>query len=169
MGDLNIASNGILVADGDNSKSNCDEGDVDVPGVWRGLYFQSNNVQNELTYCTVSNAGSASFDGNSTKLANIRVALNAKLKISNCTISKSAKDGLYADGLDFDEQNPITSFSNNTFTDNQNYPLSVLGATANVLDAGSSFSGNTKNKVLLRGGQLHGTHVWKKLAAPLFD
>lgn len=165
-GGLSIESNGTLVAVGTLTDTILLKGDVDVPGVWRGIYIKSNNVQNELGYCTIANAGSLSFDGNSTKLANIRVALNGKLKINNCTVAKSAKDGLLVDGLDTDEQNPITAFSKNLFKDNQNYPISAIGATASAIDTGSTFINNAKNKVQLRGGLLYGNHVWKKIKVP---
>ncbi len=157
---------GSFVAAGTASKNIIFKSNQDVAGVWKGIFIRSNNVLNEINYCQISNGGSASFDGNSTKLANIRLALDAKLKLQNSTISKSAKDGLLADGLDFDELNPIASFSNNVFTGNQNYPISVLGASANVLDQASVYTANTNNKVLLRGGHLYGTHTWKKLAVP---
>ncbi|MBK7148194.1 MAG: hypothetical protein IPH78_05060 [Bacteroidetes bacterium] len=162
-----IETSGSLSAMGTASSPIVFKSENDVTGVWKGLYFKSNNVLNELNYCTVSNAGASSFDGNITKLANVRVALSAKLKLQNSTISKSAKDGLLVDGLDSDELNPITQFSNNTFSGNQNFPISALGSIAHVLDGTvSTFTGNTYNKVLLRGGRLFGTHIWKKMNVP---
>jgi hypothetical protein len=162
-----VETTGSLVAVGTSSKEIIFKSEEDVAGVWKGIYIKSNNVLNELNYCRISNGGSASFDGNTTKLANVRVALNAKLKIQNSTISKSAKDGLLVDGLDSDALNPITAFANNTFTGNLNYPISALGSIGNVLDGtGSTYTGNTYNKVLLRGGRLYGAHTWKKMNVP---
>ena len=162
-----IETSGSLSAVGTASNPIVLKSENDVTGVWKGLYFKSNNVLNELNYCTVSNAGASSFDGNITKLANLRVALSAKLKLQNSVITKSAKDGLLVDGLDSDELNPITLFSNNQFIANQNFPISALGSIAHVLDGtGSLFAGNTYNKVLLRGGRLFGTHIWKKMNVP---
>lgn len=164
---IDIENGGSLSAIGTIDKPIIMKGDVDAAGVWKGLFFRSNNVLNELNYCTVSNAGNSSFDGNTTKRANIRVANNAQLKIRNSTVSKSGKDGLYVDGLDFDAVNPITVFSNNLFTGNQGYPISTIAATGNVLDGTvSSFTGNTNNKVLFRGGRMYGAHTWKKLNVP---
>jgi hypothetical protein len=162
-----IESAGSLVAAGTSVKPIQLKGDEDIAGVWKGLYIKSNNVLNELNYCTISNGGSESFDGNTARLANIRVASSAKLKLQNSVVSKSAKDGLYVDGFDTDEANPVTAFSNNQFTGNMNYPVSTIGGTANVLDGESSiYTGNVNNKILLRGGRLFGTHVWKKMAIP---
>ncbi|MDW8419299.1 MAG: hypothetical protein RML37_07770, partial [Chitinophagales bacterium] len=155
-----INSGGALKAVGTTDKKIEFKGETDVQGAWKGLYFKSNSVFNELNHCIVANAGSASFDGNAARKANIRVALNAQLKIRNTIVSKSAKDGLYVDGLESDELNPITSFSMNEFTQNAEYPISAIGPTATQLDGMSStFTGNGRNKVLLRGGRLHGAHT----------
>ncbi|MFN8287970.1 MAG: hypothetical protein U0V74_14530 [Chitinophagales bacterium] len=160
---IRIASGGSLKAIGTATNPIVLKGNVDAAGVWKGLYFQSNSVENELNYCTISNGGSASFDGNNTRKANIRVANNAQLKIRNSTVSKSAYDGLYVDGLDVDAINPVTVFNNNTFSDNQNYPVSTIGAMVTVMDGTTSqFTGNTKNKILVRGGRLYGNHTWNK-------
>ncbi|MCS6818554.1 MAG: hypothetical protein NZ522_01285, partial [Chitinophagales bacterium] len=79
------------------------------------------------------------------------------------------KDGLYVDGLESDELNPITSFSMNEFTQNAEYPISAIGPTATQLDGMSStYTGNGRNKVLLRGGRLHGAHTWKKMSVPYY-
>jgi hypothetical protein len=164
-----IENTGALVASGSAAKNIILKSEQDVAGVWKGIFVKSNDVLNEMNYCRISNGGSASFDGNSTKLANIRVALNAKLKLQNSTISKSAQDGLLCDGLDGDEQSPITLFSGNTFTDNLNYPISALGSIATKLDGtGSVYTGNTYNKILLRGGLLQGANVWTKLSVPYY-
>lgn len=162
-----VESGGVLKAVGTTEKKIEFRGDVDAPGVWKGIYFRSNSVENELSFCLVSNGGSSSFDGVATRKANVRVANNAQLKIRNTEISKSAKDGLYVDGLDHESINPITVFSNNVFTFNQEYPISAIAPTANVLDGlSSTYTDNGKNKILLRGGRMYGTHVWKKHSIP---
>lgn len=162
-----IETGGSLVAAGTLANPIEMKGEVDVPAVWKGLYIKSNNVLNELNYCSVSNGGSGSFDGNSTKVANIRLSLNAKLKLTNSTIRSSGKDGLLVDGLDSDDLNPIASFANNNFKDNLNYPISAIASIATMLDgAASSYTANTNNKILLRGGRMFGAHVWQKMDIP---
>lgn len=162
-----VETGGTLVAAGTSTKEITFKAENDVAGVWRGIYVKSNDVQNELTYCNISNGGGASFDGNTTKLANVRVGINAKLKLLNCVVAKSAKDGLLVDGFDSDNLNPITAFSSNTFNGNQNYPISAIASVGNVLDGtGSTYTGNTYNKVLFRGGRMYGAHTWKKMNVP---
>lgn len=142
-------------------------GSTDTKGAWKGVFVKSNNVANEFSYCTITDGGQSSFDGTDIK-ANLRLALNSKLKISNTTVSKSAKDGLYTEGFDSDFENPITDFSSNTFTDNSNYPISTLASTVNSLDGmGSTFSNNGKEYINVRGGRMYGDHVWNKTQSPI--
>jgi hypothetical protein len=141
-------------------------GDIDVTGVWRGIFFRSNNVLNELNFCKITNAGSASFDGNATNKAAIRVRTLGQLKLRNSVISKNKAHGILVDGLETTSENPITSFANNQFLDNDGYPLSVIGSTITALDANSIFERNTNNKILIRGGRLYGDHTWKKQSIP---
>lgn len=162
-----VETSGALVAVGTPAKGIVFKSEENVPGVWKGIYVKSNNVLNELNYCEVRDGGNSSFDGSTSNVANVRVTIAAKLKIQNSTIAQSGKDGLLVDGLDTDELNPITLFANNTFTNNQNYPISALGVMGNVLDGtASTFTGNTKNRILFRGGRLIGMHVWKKMNVP---
>jgi hypothetical protein len=164
---IRVNSGGALRAVGTAAKKIELKGDIDAAGVWKGLYFLSNNVENELNYCVISNGGSSSFDGNASRKANIRVSNNAQLKLRNSTIAKSAFDGLYVDGLSMDANNPVTVCEANKFLNNQNYPISTIAPLAEKLDGtGTEFSGNSKNKVLLRAGRLYGAHTWKKLSVP---
>jgi hypothetical protein len=164
---ISIETAGSLVAVGTVAKPIQLKGEADIAGVWKGIYIKSSSAINEISYCTISNGGASSFDGNATKLADIRLSLSSKLKLTNSTISKSGKDGLLTDGLDTDTESPVTQFIANTFTGNANYPVSSIAAMANVLDGtGSTYTGNTYNKVLLRGGNLFGSHTWKKLNVP---
>ena len=166
-GGIIVETTGSFLAQGSSVENIIFKGEQDVAGVWKGIYIKSNNVLNEINYCQISNGGSSSFDGNLTKVASIRVALTAQLILQNSTISKSGKDGLLVDGFDTDELNPITLFANNSFVENLNYPISALGAIATELDGDSStYVGNSKNKILLRGGRLFGTHNWKKMNVP---
>ncbi len=158
-----VSNTGSIKAVGTFSQKISMHGSTDVAGSWKGIFLNTSSLNNKFDFCTISGGGQSSFDGHTDWKANLRVALSARVELTNCDISKSGKDGVYVEGFDSDEQNSITSFSNNTFTGNLNYPLSILGATVNELDASSVYIGNTIDKVLVRGGRLFGAHVWKKL------
>jgi len=162
-----VNSGGALVAVGTAAKPINFKSKAATPGLWKGIYFQSNSPLNELNNCTVENAGSASVDGDLSSKAAVRVSATGKLKLTNTKIIGSGYDGLLIDGIVSEQNNPIAAFSNNEFTGNANYPISTLATVLNSLDgAGSQYQGNTQNKILVRGGVLVGTHVWKKLAVP---
>lgn len=164
---IRINNSGSLNAIGTADKNIVFKGDVDITGVWNGLYFIGNSSLNQLNYCQIHNAGKASFDGNTSRKAAIRVALTGRLSLQNSIVAKSGYDGLYVDGLDSDTQNPIAAFSGNQFNGNVNYPVSVISVVANTLDGqGSTYLNNGVNKILLRGGQLYGTHIWKNAGIP---
>lgn len=161
-----VETGGSIVAVGTETKNIIFKDPNDAAGVWKGIYIKSNNVLNELKYCIVSNGGASSFDGNTTKLANIRLALNSKLKLHYTTVAKSAKDGLLIDGLDGDETCPVTYFKANAFIGNLNYPISAIASLGKLLDAETTYTGNTYNKILFRGGRLYGSHIWLKQSVP---
>ncbi len=137
-----------------------------TPGSWKGIWFLSSSNQNVINYCELSGGGQASFNGHDIK-ANIRLTQNGRLSITNSLISNSGRDGLYVDGLSSDALNPIGSLSDNTFSGNLGVPISTTGATLNSMDGvGSSFTSNGMQYILVRGGALYGTHVWKKSNVP---
>lgn len=161
-----VANSGSLSAVGTAAAPINFKAETEVPGFWKGIYFQSNNPLNELNYCTIEYAGSSSFDGNADNKAGVRVSANGKLKITNSKVYGSASNGLLVDGIDAERNNPISSFSNNEFTGN-NFPLSIIAPVINSLDGmGSKYLGNTKNKILVRGGVLVNDHLWKKTPIP---
>jgi len=159
-----VSNTGTIKANGTLSEKISMHGSTDVTGAWKGIFLNTSSLNNQFSFCTITGGGQSSFDGHTDWKANLRVALSARVEITNCEISKSGKDGIYTEGLDSDEQNSITAFSNNTLSNNLNYPISTLGATANVLDVASVYTGNTIDKVLIRGGRLFGAHIWKKLS-----
>jgi len=163
---ITIENNGSLVAAGTVSAPIVFQGSTAQAGVWQGLYIKSNSPENELSYCTISHAGSGSFDGSDVKAA-IRLRQTSLVKILNSTISKSARDGIYIEGLDTDSQNPISVYASNSISECARYPLNILGATVNVLDGiSSTYTANANQYIHIRGGRLYGDHIWKKSSIP---
>ncbi|MFN5317327.1 MAG: hypothetical protein ACK5CY_00645 [Bacteroidia bacterium] len=163
---ITIENNGALVAVGSSAAPIIFQGESSLAGVWQGLYIKSNSPENELRYCTISHTGSGSFDGADIKAA-IRLRQSSLVKILNCTINKSARDGIYIEGFDSDSQNPISVFQSNSISECARYPLNILGATVDVLDGMSStYPSNTNPYINIRGGRLFGDHIWKKTSIP---
>ncbi|MCX7744890.1 MAG: hypothetical protein N2167_10050 [Flavobacteriales bacterium] len=162
-----VENGGAIVAVGNDDDKIEFIGELDQQGVWKGIFIKSNNPLNQISHCIIKNGGSSSLDGISENKANIRVSNNAKLTITNSVISKSGKDGLRVDGIDASENNPLTTCANNTFSNNQNYPVSVPSSCATSFDGLSSiYENNGINKMHLRAGRMIGTHSWKKMNIP---
>jgi len=143
------------------------KGATDVAGSWKGLYFTSNNVLNQLSFVTITGGGSNSFNGHDVK-ANIRVYQTAQLRISNSSINLSLGDGIYTDGTSANELNPLISFTSNSFTGNTAYPLNISAPCASVIDAASTFTANGKQKICVRGGDIMTDQTWQKTQIPFF-
>lgn len=163
-----ISNTGALNAVGTLQKPIVLKGTADSVGVWKGLFFSSgsSSAANELKYCTITNGGSESFDGHADYVANIRVALSAALKISNTEVLKSGKDGLFTEGFDDADLNPIAFFADNYFAGNVGFPISTTAPTVNALDGlGSTYviaPGVHSRYINVRGGRMFGNHTWKR-------
>ncbi len=100
-------------------------------GAWGGVEFRSNRADNMMEYVIVENAGSNSDYGA------ITVAQDARLSIKNCTITRSASNGLYNYGT-------VTSFENNIIRQCDKAPVRIASFDkVFLIDAASQLSENT--------------------------
>jgi hypothetical protein len=67
--------------------------------------------------------------------------------MNHCTIDKSAGNGLFVNGTDSDNNNPLTAYNANTISNCQLYPINAISTIAGSLDGtASSYSGNSNNE-----------------------
>ncbi|HNP19872.1 MAG TPA: hypothetical protein PKL31_15645 [Fulvivirga sp.] len=140
-GGIMVSTGGSLKAVGTGSSIISFKGEQDVRGYWRGITFESNTTDNELTFVSISNGGEAGFDGANLK-ANIMVEGSGRLKITNTTSTKSGGYGLYTRSLD----TTLPDFADNTFTDNV-APVMTRLNHYQYFDSNSDYSGNDKNYI----------------------
>jgi len=112
-GGIRVIDGGSLHAVGTSSNKITFSGEQDLDGYWKGISFESNDDDNELTYVEISNGGEEGFDGANLK-TNIMLDDNARVTITNTTSTKSGGYGLYTRTLEAN----LPDFSNNEFTDN---------------------------------------------------
>ncbi|MEM9857839.1 MAG: hypothetical protein AAF843_10800 [Bacteroidota bacterium] len=158
-----VESGGSLNAVGTATDPIRFEGAQDVRGYWRGLKFETNDINNELTHVIVSNGGQGSFDGSGLK-TNVIVQRDARIKITNTTLTKSDGFGLYWAGSDLN----ISEFSNNTITDNDT-PMRTNFYYFAALDSESDFAGNDNDYIDTEwaGGVPYTENVtWQALNVP---
>ncbi|MEQ8576298.1 MAG: hypothetical protein RIB63_19685, partial [Fulvivirga sp.] len=134
-----------------------------VRGYLKGLTFESNNTNNELTFVVVSNGGEEGFDGANLK-SNIMVDESGRVKITNTTSSKSGGYGLYTSQL----ESALPDFSTNTFTDNV-APVMMRFNHYHYLDSDSDFTGNDDDYIdtyWSNGTDITQNVTWNALTVP---
>lgn len=159
---LEITPTGSLNAVGTITDKIIFKGEQDLPGVWLGLSFHSNNTANELTYVEISNGGADGFDG-ANLLANIMVDDAGRLKMTNTKSSKSAGYGLYTRTLEA----TLVDFANNILTAN-NAPVMTRYNHYHYFDSNSDYSGNTNDYLdsYWSNSGTAQTWTWKTLNVP---
>lgn len=159
---LVIENGGSLKMIGTGAEPITLRGTSEAAGAWKGMFILSDNVENEISYATISGGGQASFNGHDVK-ANIRISNDSRLKLTNSRILNSGRDGIYVDGLDFATNSPVTTFNGNTFSGNAGYPISTIAPMLTIMDGmGSTYTDNIMNMIDVRGGRMLGNHAWQK-------
>ncbi|HPI11355.1 MAG TPA: right-handed parallel beta-helix repeat-containing protein, partial [Catalimonadaceae bacterium] len=136
---------GTIKAEGTAAKPIVIKSESDTKGGWLGIKFQdSNSPLNVMRHVTVTDGGSASFDGDESKKATIQFAGINQLKMKNCTVSNSANWGLYETVT---SNLTLIEFDSNTFSNHTGFPIYIFDATAKSLGSKSTFSGNAKSYI----------------------
>jgi plastocyanin len=131
-----------LIASGESGSPITMTGSQQTAGFWKGILFDSDNPLNVLDYVVVEYAGGENWSVTG-EAANVSLDNNAQATISNSTIRHSAAYGLQAEN---DAQLP--GFSTNVFTLN-NVPILIPTTLWGSLDAGSTYTGNTNDYVVV--------------------
>ena len=157
-----VVKSGHLNAVGTEDKPIVMQGAMNIPGFWRGVYFQNSSLLNELTYTHLIGAGGQAFDSNGDRGAVIFFG-PGKAKIHNSRIERSAHFGLNApySNCEFDLQNTL-------FTNCAKAPINIEPEYIGLIDPNNSFTSNVENfvAVQLNGGVIEGNKFVKALSIP---
>lgn len=141
--DAGINVTGSLKAKGTSAKPILLTGQDKTAGSWKGLFFRSSNVKNELDYVQIDYAGGGYFNSNGDEGAVI-VYSGGLLKMSNSTIRHSKTYGVnvsYGGG--------DLTLKNNTIT-SSDAPMYLKVEYASSIDGGE-YTGNTNDSIILVG------------------
>ena len=158
---LVIPQGSALKALGNETKPITFTGEQKTAGYWSGIHFsESDNSNNRLDHVVVEFAGSrAGFP------ADISIhgtnALPVRVRISNSVISDSSTYGFY-----FNANSIIDDFSNNTVTRNESGAGEVSGNAVGMLDATTSYVGNSNDVVLVDKSNIDVAQTWHAIDAP---
>ena len=123
-------------------------GTCEEPGHWRGLLFERSH-RNKLEHVEVGFGGGSPL-ASSSRPANITVGDNAELSLRHARVHDSAGQGLLVQG-------ELRGFENNTFTNNQDVPLTIPLSEIGKIDATSRFADNAKSHVSVHGELARGS------------
>ncbi|MDR1761909.1 MAG: DUF5018 domain-containing protein [Bacteroidales bacterium] len=158
-GGINVTTNAGLAMNGTAEKPIVIAGPVNNnnKGSWNKITYNSNRADNVMNYVHLINGGS----GGSAYSAVVELE-NGQLKMTNCVIDGSAKNGVYA------YQGTYTEFSNNEVKNCNAYPVYAYSdiATMTNIDATNVFTANTNNLIYIGGGNVKEDMTLKKLPVP---
>jgi len=159
-GGIYINSTGYLEANGQASDKITFRGEVQSPGYWRGIHFESNNSKNSLDHVDIQHAGSNFVVCCSD--AGSLVFQSGQATIKNTSLSNGANYGIIMRSeYDFND------YSNISITGHANAAILCSFDNINDLDGeGSDYTGNDLDAILIDGGTLTNTSTAPKNNIP---
>jgi len=151
---MDIESEGSLIAIGSATDSIRFSGEQATPGFWDGLYVNSNNPNNEISYCVVEYGGGY--------YGNIYITNDSQIKINHSASRYSGGTGLFAA-----DNAKLPGFESNLFAQNAGAAIHVPARLVGSLDAGSVYSaGNTNNYIEVAAVSVQTDQTWPATDAP---
>ncbi|MBX2838474.1 MAG: hypothetical protein KTR35_16570 [Gammaproteobacteria bacterium] len=159
---VTIGQDGSLNAVGDVNNPIVFTGAESTPGYWHGIRFSySNSNLNELVHTVIEYGGSqSSFGGNLYLQANS--SLPARVAVNFVTLSHSLNYGFV-----FERYSVLTTFENVTSFAN-NWTAEVHPTMASSIGAGSMFSGNSFDQIMVTSGSIDADSLWLTHDVPYF-
>ncbi|MBL8940441.1 MAG: hypothetical protein JNM69_38195 [Archangium sp.] len=136
-------------------------GSLPVRGHWKGLLFNVTTMASRLDYVTVEYGGNTSADADAANIKLTADSRGARLSLSHSTIRESAGHGLW-----LTSSAELPTFAANVITGNALVPVSLDVKTAGRLDAASTYTGNGKDEILVRGSDLTTSATWENVGVP---
>lgn len=138
-------------------------GTEQTKGFWRGLYTESPNTDNIMSYVTVDYAGGKEI-GHGIQAALTIFRGGSHLTLDHCSFLNSKNTGMNV-SVNFGEDEQSVFFTNCIFTNND-IPVVTRASNLRMFNATNSFSGNVRDYVYLEKGSLFGDATWAKLDVP---
>ena len=138
-------------------------GTENTKGFWKGMYSESSNTDNMMSYVTIDYAGGNEIN-HGIKAALTIFRTNSHVTLDHCTFSNSLNTGMNV-SVNFGEDEQSVFFTNCIFTNND-IPVVSKASNLRMFNATNSFSGNDNDYVLLEKGSLFGDATWANLDVP---
>lgn len=152
---IRIRTDGVIEANGTESEPIIITGQQEIPGYWRGIYFQSTNLENTMNNVHISGAGSDNMVGTSPRTA--FYISDGRINLNHCHFTDNQGYGLAVSGSNSQFPMNQCAFSGNSSS-------AILVGTTNIgyIDNQSDFNGQD---VRVGGGSMGEdvTQTWPNL------
>lgn len=158
---IHVTENGSLNATGESNNKINIVGAQDVAGFWSHIVFHSNNLNNKLIHCNISN-GDKAYGINGM----VTLKGSGQLIMQNTSLTKGGEYGLYLDNA----ANKLPDFKSNYLDEFGKSPMGInnLGQ-ARFLDATTQFgSNNESNTIYVYGGSYNSAVSVPKMDLPYY-
>lgn len=153
-----VNDNGSLNATGTPTNKIEFFGAQDVPGYWYNIEFKSNNPNNKLIYCNISN-GSKVYDS---EPAMVVVNGNGQVTVQNSTFMNGSEHGIMTRG-----SGKLPNFTSNYFSGFQNAPISLVSfGHTSFLDNSTTFGSNAVQSIYIQGNAVEGNTQVPNMGIP---
>lgn len=134
-------------------------------GWWKGIqYRDTRSHNNQVDHAIIEYAGGDEFSrasGSAGLLLNTASG-DPEAGINNTTIRHSGSVGLFVE-----EDSVLSSFQNNTLTENDDGPARIRPQELGMIDDSSSYDGNGEDYLWVPGGSLNSDdHTWSNIGIP---
>lgn len=155
---ITIDVNGSFSSIGTAQKPITIKGASSAKGYWEQIAIKSNNPTNKIIHTTIKDGGKYWYYS----FASVFVENGAQLTITNSTISNSKEIALF-----IENSATLTSFSNNTFSNNGTFGLKISASNVQKLDIASNYNlSNGENYIGVIDNLINNNHTWIATATP---
>ncbi|GEO05695.1 hypothetical protein AAE02nite_33590 [Adhaeribacter aerolatus] len=153
-----INKNGALIAKGTATNKIVFTGKDKTKGYWEGIMVVSGNPLNEMDFVEVNYAGSSNLSGVGSAIKSAMVisydgSIPGQVKITNTTFAHSNGYGLYLTNI-----GQVSTFANNTFSNNAGTAMYLSANLAHKLDAATKFKGGNGYEGVEIAGEVEQTN-----------
>ncbi|MFZ5444509.1 MAG: hypothetical protein ACOZQL_31240 [Myxococcota bacterium] len=158
---LRISAEQVLTALGTADAPILFTGSLPVRGHWKGLFFEGTSSPSTLEYLTVEYGGDTQADSSAAGIKLIADSRGVRVGFSHVTVRESEGFGLWMTGSAV-----LPAFTANVLTKNGLGPISIDAATIGSIDSTTTYTGNDKDEVQVRGTRVATTATWDALGVP---
>jgi hypothetical protein len=161
-GGFTTSNGGAIRAEGTSASPIVFTGFEETSGYWYGVDIYTNSLNNVFKYCQFKFGGKGSRS--MVRIGDASTINLGRATFQNCSFSNGLKNGMFIAGNSF-----LSNSTNNSFTGNQQYPISTELACLDSISGSNSFTGNNSDYIYVSDDyQIFSNVHFHKLNVPFY-